>query len=357
VAASILLVAIILAAWWLMNRRGHAHGNDRVQGTEAPAKRQVVSDPRLERRSAFQPRLMDSTELTASQVADLAGASVSPESCSEVCGAPCIHANGGLTFCGKECTSDRDCAVDALCFPTTTGIARCMLSQCSGIGHDEACPSGWTCLAVSRSSAATYICAKAGVRLAGEHCIGIGTETTAPENACAPSLLCAEGTCLPQRCRGDTDCPHGSHCQTDPGGLLPEPSCTLGCDKDADCGDGLSCINYPENRKSCVRRGNSVCLESGCPRGLVCTITMPLLPNLHAECERPCSLQHPECAANEICAASSYGGEAHATCVQTCTIGGTDCTVDKMCVPSTSGPATCRVVVTGMGKGAAAVTP
>lgn len=268
-----------------------------------------------------------------------------PDDCRQVCGAACINDDNGRSYCGRRCAGDDDCGADSLCYPTTTGVARCTPSQCSGVGRDEDCDPGWTCLAVYRVSGATHICAKAGVRKAGESCSGIGHKNSPVDGLCGRGLACKEGVCLPAKCQANADCPNGSRCMDVPGGLT-HPQCVPGCERDIDCGEKLKCVEYPAGRRVCANTTHATCLVSGCAEGSICTVTLPVLAQLHAECTKSCSPERPsDCASNEVCRPALYGEKAQNTCVLTCTPGEQACPPGKTCVNTGSGPATCLVAL------------
>lgn len=259
--------------------------------------------------------------------------------CEKVCGAACVNATDGTTHCGRTCTHDDECDADSICHPTTTGVGRCAWSQCLGVGA-EGCQPGWTCLPFFRASGAVFLCAKAGTRMAGASCLGIGNSHSTGLGLCGPGLFCTEGTCLPARCQRNSDCLKGSRCED----VTDHQQCVAACDSDADCKAGMQCTEHPQGRKACANLSQASCVTEGCKDGLKCFVTLPLLTQLHAECLRDCSANEP-CSVNESCIQNSFGETVERTCRKTCTPSGEPCQSGSVCVGQPAGPAICLVAV------------
>ncbi len=349
VAATLVGIIILISIWDRSEPESrqsappHTSARDRHAGPET---KPSVTKSSRESASTNQPLLHDApplvmTDVTQSRVA-------SPDHCLSECGAPCVSDTDGHLHCGLRCFSDGDCTADTMCFPTLTGIARCTVSQCDGVGKDNDCPQGFTCLPVTRASAAIFICAKAGPRLAGESCLGIGTAHSAEEGLCAARLLCENGVCLPASCSSDTDCPNGARCLTDSGGLLTRPKCVSSCERDSDCAHGLKCVDTGLEHRVCGDIKDASCLISGCAKSLRCTTTVSRLDHLIAECMKSCSDDSRNCGIDELCQDEGFGESINRVCIQKCD-SDADCGIHKRCINDGT-QSTCRYTVDGMGK-------
>lgn len=295
---------------------------------------------------ASQPLLGDAAPLAVGDVMQTGVASA--DQCLAECGAPCVGDTAGNLHCGLQCSSDGDCTADTMCFPTLTGIARCTVSQCGGVGMDNDCPQGFTCLPVSRESAAIFICAKTGARLAGERCVGIGLPRSEERGLCAAELLCEDGVCLPATCGTNSDCPAGSKCLTDAGGLLTRRRCVSSCESDKECPHGLTCVNTGLQHRVCGDTKNALCLVNGCAKPLKCTVTVSRRDYLIAECMKSCSDDSSNCSTGELCQDEGFGESVSRVCVQKCDFDA-DCGVHKRCV-NDGVRSTCRYTVDDTGK-------
>jgi hypothetical protein len=330
-------------------------GGTQAAVTTAPAAERVAPGPVLISSTApLAPAPRLAAAPVASKLANVAepiesrflGEDVAkPEDCRAVCGAPCYHDPSGKLRCGKECKGDNDCDAESICHATRTGIQRCAWSECSGIGQDAECGPGMTCLAIARPSGAVYVCSAAGLRKAGEACLGLGDRRSPPSALCGPGMLCREGVCLPSQCSTDTDCPKGAKCQDAPGGLVPKPQCVPSCTQDGDCPEGLECVEYPPGRKVCADTDNAECLREGCASGLNCEVTLPLLSRMEAACVRRCTpADQSGCPAGESCEALPFHSTPRYACTRTCSETGEPCPDGQRCAKNAQGHFTCKTV-------------
>lgn len=248
------------------------------------------------------------------------------KNCNSVCGAPCAVGADHRSHCGHICAKDDDCDAASICHPTTTNLGRCTWDQCRGIGHDADCGEGWTCLPFMRATGAVYLCNKAGAQVAGASCIGIGNSRSSPKGLCGPGLFCSEGVCLPGTCDQNADCPKGSIC-SDVGGFQ---RCIAACATDAECPAALKCTTLPLGRKVCANLTSAQCIEQGCSAGSRCSITLPLLSQLRAECVQDCA-SDKNCLASQSCQQTGFGGDVEKICMDTCVVG-EPCSGGRVCV-------------------------
>jgi hypothetical protein len=257
--------------------------------------------------------------------------------CLETCGSPCFKDKLGRLRCGMKCLSDDSCDSESVCVPTPPkGERRCRWSECEGY-HSNACGEGKKCMYGGSPSGGIFICLAAGPRAAGEDCFE-DMAGRASASACKSGLFCFSGVCLPARCQTNSECPIGSRCMEQSGGLTQEKHCVAICESDSDCPNSLSCLETSPGYRNCVNPSKAKCLQEGCPAGQHCRVLLGLRAHTVARCLATCSEPGVAAACTEgnVCVANPYVKGEPASCLQSCT-SGKDCVDGDACVAGEEG--------------------
>jgi len=156
------------------------------------------------------------------------------------------------TVVGAECQRDFQCGVAGACFPEAYGYPG---GYCTA-GCTESCPGDGVCEPFHRGGICVDGCASAADCRAGYDCLHTadnGPFACTPSCkllGCAPGETCEEGTgaCMHDgpspaggACLTSVECADNGRCLSESETGVPGGFCSVRCDSDADCGNGLLC--------------------------------------------------------------------------------------------------------------------
>ncbi len=324
-ALALVLCLLCLALVWILASTGAAGDGDGDIAMESPRELGAATGARVF--SEVSPRVGHGSASSLDQplrTTEAAGEAVAnPDDCLSECGAACVKIDGE-TRCPPRCETDQDCAIGLCTFadafdPDGRLVRRCLVSECSGIGTDDACGIGRICSVRSRfSGESIFMCTTAGSQTKGQPCsANVNYE---PSGRCARGLRCTDHGCLPLRCTDDDDCGPGSSCATFVG--ADSKMCRPHCTTDQDCSGGRVCRQIPRAlgfAALCIAPERLGCIDEGCGAGEACYVHEYQAAGFEASCVKTCdaSRQQDDCEGEAFCGSdrtSRLPGLCYAPC-------------------------------------------